>query len=76
MKLKINNERKRKLSVLLNVEFLFLSRPFFTPQVRFFVKSLLGLVQLPARDVMLADTAREAAWRKEELLMPDRYFHR
>lgn len=40
------------------------------------MKSLLGEVKLPTRAAMLADTAREEAWRREELGLPDRHFHR
>jgi hypothetical protein len=46
------------------------------PQVQLYARSLLGQVELPPRSAMLADTEREAEWRRADLGYPDKYFHR
>ena len=50
--------------------------PQFDLQVRFFVKTLTGEVKLPSKEEMLEDLRREEDWRKNELKMPEKYFHK
>ena len=50
--------------------------PQFDLQVRLFVKVLLGGVELPSKQEMLEDLRREEDWRKNELKMPEKYFHK
>jgi len=50
--------------------------PQFDLQVRFFVRSLVGEVELPSREAMDKDTQEEARYRREVLGLPDRYFHK
>ena len=50
--------------------------PQFDLQARFFVKILLGGAKLPGKQEMLEDLRREEDWRKNELKMPEKYFHK
>ena len=50
--------------------------PQFDLQVRLFVKVLLGGAQLPGKQEMLEDLRREEDWRRNELNMPEKYFHK
>jgi len=50
--------------------------PQFDLQIRYFVKLLTGEVKQPSKDEMYADTEREMEWKKNNLEMPEKYFHK
>lgn len=50
--------------------------PQFDLQVRFFIKVLLGDLQLPSKEEMYQDTKVESDWRQNELGQPSKYFHK
>jgi len=50
--------------------------PQFDLQVRFFIRTLKGEVNLPSATEMLSDTTEEEEWRRTELKMPDKHFHK
>jgi len=50
--------------------------PQFDLQIRYFVKLLTGQAKQPTKDEMYADTQREMEWKKNNLDMPEKYFHK
>jgi len=50
--------------------------PQFDLQIRYFVKLITGQVKLPTRAEMLADSEQEMEWKKNNLQMPEKYFHK
>ena len=45
-------------------------------QIRYFVKLITGQLEMPSRQEMLKDLKEEEEWRKNELKMPAKYFHK
>ena len=50
--------------------------PQFDLQIRYFVKLITGQLEMPSRQEMLKDLKEEEEWRKNELKMPAKYFHK
>jgi len=50
--------------------------PQFDLQIRYFVKLITGQVKLPTKAEMYADSEQEMEWKKNNLQMPEKYFHK
>jgi len=50
--------------------------PQFDLQIRYFVKLLTGQVQLPTKAEMCEETKQEMEWKKNNLGMPEKHFHK
>jgi len=50
--------------------------PQFDLQIRYFVKMLTGQVKKPSKTEMYADTQKEMEWKRNNLEMPEKYFHK
>ena len=50
--------------------------PQFDLQIRYFVKTISGQIALPSKAEMLDSLQKEEEWRREELGLPDKYFHK
>jgi len=61
---------------LIGIPFQICPFPQFDLQVRFFIKTLIGEIHLPCKEMMLEDTQNESDWRQESLGQPARYFHK
>ena len=50
--------------------------PQFDLQTRFFMKTLSGQVKLPSQEMMMKDLRDEEEWKRSELKMPAKHFHK
>ena len=50
--------------------------PQFDLQIRYFVKLLTGQVQLPTKAEMCEEIKQEMEWKKNNLGMPEKHFHK
>lgn len=50
--------------------------PQFDLQIRYFVKTLTGEVALPSKQDMMTDLRQDEEWRRTELKLPEKHFHK
>ena len=50
--------------------------PQFDLQIRYFVKTISGQVDLPSKEEMLESLRKEEEWKRDELKLPEKYFHK
>ena len=86
-KIRVENKRvqalyKHLLSIeyptlcFIGIPYFWIPFPQFDLQIRYFVKLMTGQVKQPTKAEMYADTQREMEWKKYNLDIPEKYFHK